>query len=68
MDELVARGVPVADILNAGVQAWNLCGEGLITATEVEDAENFSDGGDTSTAGSSPSAVNTDKARSGSAA
>lgn len=68
MDELVARGVPVADIMNAGVQAWHLCGEGLITATEVEDAENFSDGGDTSTAGSSPSAENTDRARSGSAA
>jgi hypothetical protein len=54
--------------MNAGVQAWHLCGEGLITATEVEDAENFSDGGDTSTAGSSPSAENTDRPRSGSAA
>lgn len=44
LDELVARGIAVPEVLGAGLRAWQLCGEGLITAEEVEDAEGFFDG------------------------
>lgn len=46
LDDLVARGITLPEIIGAGLVAWQMCGEGLITAAEVEDAENFSRGGE----------------------
>lgn len=44
LDELVERGITVPEILGAGLRAWQLCGDGLITAQEVEEVEGFSGG------------------------
>ena len=44
LDELVDRGVPLPEVIGAGLRAWQLCGEGLITGEEVADAEGFSSG------------------------
>lgn len=44
LDELVERGVPLPEVIGAGLRAWQLCGEGLITGEEVKDAEGFSSG------------------------
>jgi len=44
LDELVSRGVPLPEVIGAGLVAWRLCGEGLITGEEVEAAEGFSSG------------------------
>jgi len=46
LDELVSRGVPLPEVIGAGLRAWQLCGDGLITAAEVEAAEGFSGGGE----------------------
>jgi hypothetical protein len=44
LDELVSRGVPLPEVIGAGLVAWKLCGDGLITGEEVEAAEDFSGG------------------------
>ena len=59
LDELVDRGVPLPEVIGAGLVAWQLCGEGLITGAEVDEAEGFSDGEGASTGASSPSAGST---------
>ena len=46
LDELVARGVPLPEVIGAGLRAWQMCGDGLITGSEVEEAEGFSAGGE----------------------
>ena len=43
IDGLVARGVPMREILEAGLVASKLCAGGLPTEQEVADAEDFSD-------------------------
>lgn len=67
IDELVDRGVALPEIIGAGLRAWQMCGDGLITGAEVDEAQDFSDGGDPSTGASSPSAESTGTVPSGGA-
>jgi len=49
MDELVDRGHPPPEIVAAGILAWNAATEGLLTVSEVEEAEGNSEAPEPST-------------------
>lgn len=55
-DELVARGHAPLAIIAAGAVAYQWIGDSVITEEELTAAEDFSEGGDSSTESSSPSA------------
>lgn len=42
-EELTERGYTVDQLYIAGAQAWRLCCDGLTTAAEVDEAENFTE-------------------------
>jgi hypothetical protein len=44
LDDLASRGISIAEINGAGLVAWKLCGDGLLSAQEVAEAEDFSSG------------------------